>query len=87
MTHKETLVSLDVSRRQQEKEKLIQTRQSAMDAERVERDTRHFNQSLNASNDKYMIDALTKVRKSDVTHNEDLTRMNGTWMHNRSIKK
>lgn len=87
MTHKKTLVSLDVSRRQQEKEKLIQTRQSAMDAERVERDTRQFNQSLNASNDKYMIDALTKVRKSDVTHSEDLTRLNGTWMHNRSIKK
>ena len=87
MTHKDPLVSSEVSQRRREKEKLIQTRQSAMNAERVELDTRHFNQSVNASNDKYMIDALTKVRKSDVTHSEDLTRMNGTWMHNRSIKK
>ena len=86
MIHKEPLVSPDVSRRRQEKEKLIQTCQSAMDAERVERDTRQFNQSVNATNDRYMIDALTKVRKSDVTHSEDLTRISGTWMHNQRSK-
>ena len=87
MTHKDSLVSLDVSRRRQEKQKLNQTQQSVMDTERVERDTRQFNQSVNATNDKYMIDALTKVRESKVTHHEDLTRFNGTWMHNRSLKK
>ena len=87
MPNKETLVSVDVSRRQQEKQKLIQSRQAAMEAERVERDTRQFNQSVNASTDKYMIDVLTKVRQSDVTHSEDLTRWNGTWQHNRSLKK
>ena len=87
MTHKDPLVSLDVSRRRQEEQKLKQTQQSVMDTERVERDTRQFNQSVNATNDKYMIDALTKVRESKVTHHEDLTRFNGTWMHNRSIKK
>ena len=84
---KETLVSLDVSRRRQEKQKLKQTQQSVMDTERVERDTRQFNRSVNATNDKYMIDALTKVRESKVTHHEDLTRFNGTWMHNRSIRE
>ena len=84
---KETLVSLDVSRRREEQQTLKQNQQKEMESRRVERDSKNFNQSVNASNDKYMIDALTKVRKSDVTHSEDLTRMNGTWMHNRSIKK
>ena len=44
MTHKETLVSLDVSRERQEKEKPIQTRQSVIDTDEVERDTGNLNQ-------------------------------------------
>ena len=32
-------------------------------------------------------DALNKVRESDVTHPESLTRMNGTWMHKRLFRK
>jgi len=40
----------------------------------------------NAFNDHAMKDALLKVRQSDVTHHEDLTKLNGTWMHNRSLK-
>ena len=58
-----------------------------MKSRRVETDSRNFNQSVNATNDRYMVDALNKVRKSNVTHPESLTRMNGTWMHNRSFKK
>ena len=58
-----------------------------MESRRVERDSRNFHQSVSATNDRYMVDALNKVRESDVTHPEDLTRMNGTWMHNRSFKK
>jgi len=84
---KETLVSVDVSRRREKQQKLKQTQQKEMESRRVERDSKNFNQSVNASNDKYMIDALTKVRKSNITHPENLTRMNGTWMHNRSFKK
>ena len=84
---KETLVSVDVSRRREKQQKLKQTQQKEMESRRVERDSKNFNQSVNASNDKYMIDALTKVRKSNITHPENLTRMNGSWMHNRSFKK
>ena len=58
-----------------------------MESRQVERDSKNFNQSVNASNDKYMVDALSKVRESDITHPESLTRMNGSWMHNRSFKK
>ena len=58
-----------------------------MESRRFERNSKNFNQSVNATNDRYMVDALNKVRESNVTHPENLTRMNGTWMHNRSIKK
>ena len=84
---RETLVSLDVSRRREEHQKLKQTQQKEMESRRVERDSKTFHQSVSATNDRYMIDALNKVRQSDVTHPESLTRMNGTWMHNRSFKK
>lgn len=84
---KETLVSLDVSRRREKKQTLKQNQQREMESRRVDRDSKNFNQSVNASNDRYMIDALSKVRESDVTHPENLTRMNGSWMHNRSFKK
>ena len=84
---RETLIPLDVSRRREEQRKLKQNQQKEMDSRRAERDSKNFNQSVNASNDRYMVDALTKVRKSEVTHPEDLTRMNGSWMHNRSFKK
>ena len=84
---KETLVSLDVSRRKEEQQTLKQNQQKEMESRRVDRDSKNFNQSVNATHDRYMVDALNKVRKSDITHPEDLTRMNGTWMHNRSFKK
>ena len=84
---RETLVPLDVSRRREEQQKLKQNQQREMESRQVERDSKNFNQSVNASNDKYMVDALSKVRESDITHPESLTRMNGSWMHNRSFKK
>ena len=83
---KETLVSLEVSRRREEHQKLQQNQQKQMESRRVERDSRNFNQSVNATNDRYMVDALTQVRKSDITLPESLTRRNGTWMRNQSSK-
>ena len=87
MDNRETLVPLEVSRRREEHQKLKQTQQKQMDSRRIDRDSRNFNQSVNATNDRYMVDALSKVRESDITHPESLTRMNGSWMHNRSFKK
>ena len=84
---RETLISLDVARRREEQQKLKQTQQREMESRQVERDSKNFNQSVNATNDKYMVDALSKVRESDITHPESLTRMNGTYFHNRSFKK
>ena len=80
------LTPRNVSRRQQDQQKLRQSQQSQMDSKRVEKDRRDFNQSVGASNDLYMKDALAKVRQSDVTHNETVTRLNGTWMFNKSLK-
>ena len=84
---RETLVSVDVSRRKEEQQILKQNQQKEMESRGVDRDSKNFNQSVNATHDRYMVDALNKVRTSDVTHPEDLTRMNRSWMHNRSFKK
>ena len=84
---RETLVSLDVSRRKEEQQILKQNQQKEMESRRVDRDFKNFNQSVNATHDRYMVDALNKVRKSNITHPEELTRMNGLWMYNRSFKK
>ena len=78
----EPLVSLDVSRRIEEQQKLKQNQQREMESRRVEGDTRNFNQSVNATNDTYMRDAPTQVRKSKVTLPETLTRLQGSWVYN-----
>ena len=83
---KETLVSLEVSRRREKHQKLGENQQKQMEYRRVNTDSKNFHQSVRATNDRYMIDALTKVRKSDVTLPEDLTRMNETWIRNQSSK-
>ena len=80
------LTPRNVSRRQQDQQKLRQSQQSQMDSKRVEKDRRDFHQSVGASNDLYMKDALAKVRQSDVTHNETITRLNGTWFYNQTLK-
>ena len=80
------LIPRTVYRRQQDQQKLRQTQQSAMDANWMERDRRDFDQTQSAARDSYMRDALAKVRQSDVTHNETVTRLNGTWMFNKSLK-
>ena len=80
------LIPRTVYRRQQDQQKLRKSPKSEMDRKLVGKDGRDFNQSVSASNDHYMKDALTKVRQSDVTHNETVTRLNGTWMFNKSLK-
>ena len=79
----ETLVPVQVSRRREEKEELRRTQNKEMGSKQVEQQTKNFYQSVDSTNDKYMIDALKKVRESDVTHPESLTRLNGNWLFNR----
>ena len=80
------LTPRNVSRRQQHQQKLRQSQQSQMDSKRVEKDRRDFHQPVSASNDLYMKNALAKVRRSDVTHNETVTRLSGTWLYNQTLK-
>ena len=78
-------IPIAVTRRELEDQEKRQSQQYQMDANRVQQTTRKWNSSVNASNDHYMVSALSKVRESNVTHHEDLTRINGTWMHNQNI--
>jgi hypothetical protein len=84
MTHDydEPLVSRKVSMRYGEQRKLKIHQQKEMDNRRVAAQSSAFNQSVSATTDRYMRDALSQVRKSDVTLPETLTRHNGTWVHN-----
>ena len=83
----EPLVAREVSIRRDQEQKPRNTQRNEMNSRQVERDTNAYQQTTNAFNDHAMKDALQKVRQSDVTHHEDVTRLNGTWMHNRSLKK
>ena len=45
----------------------------------MSRESNAFHQSVDASNDEYMKNALMKVRQSKVTLPDDLTRIHGTF--------
>ena len=66
---------------EQEKRRVEQQKQ--MNSRQVSHAENAWNQTLSASKDVDMRDALTQVRKSDVTHNETLMRHNGSWMWNK----
>ena len=82
----EIVTPLDVQKRKLDAEKLRHQQKIDMNMRRVEDASNRFRSSVKAFNDHDMADALKKVRQSDVTHHEDVTRLNGTWMHNRSLK-
>jgi hypothetical protein len=78
----EPLISRQVSMRNAEQQKLKIDQQKKMDNRRVSAPQNAWNQSVAASTDTYMKNALTQVRKSDVGLPETLTRLHGTWIHN-----
>jgi hypothetical protein len=80
------LVSREVSIRRDQEQKRKTAQHKEMESRQMSRESNAFHQSVNASNDEYMKNALMKVRQSNVTHSETLTRMNGTWMHNQNLK-
>ena len=78
----EPLVSRDVSIRREQNRQLKINQQKEMENRRIAAPQSAWNQSVAASTDTYMRDALTQVRRSDVTLPETLTRLHGTWIHN-----
>jgi hypothetical protein len=81
----EILVSRAVSQRTHEVSKLKKSHQKQMEDRRVDQPSNAFHQSVAASGDTYIAEALRKVRESNVTHPESLTRMSGTWLHNQTL--
>jgi hypothetical protein len=78
----EPLVSRDVSIRREQNRQLKIHQQKEIENRRIAAPQSAWNQSVSASTDTYMRDALTQVRRSDVTLPETLTRLHGTWIHN-----
>ena len=85
MNTNEILVSRAVSQRTHEESKLKKSQQKQMEDRRVDQPSNAFHQSVAATGDTYIAEALRKVRESNVTHPEALTRMSGTWMHNQML--
>ena len=83
--NRQILTPRNVTRREQEVQERRDNQRAAMNAERVETENRTFNQSVAASHDHYMTSALEKVRPSNVTHADEITRLSGTWFHNKRI--
>mgnify|MGYP004347026719 CR=1 FL=1 len=81
------LIPSSVQRKRTEEVKRRESEKSRMQHSWVFRDTQNTKQSNNAFQDTYMTNALKKVRQSDVTHSDEVTRLHGTWMHNQSLSK
>ena len=79
------LVSRPVSQRADQESKLKKTQQNQMENRLVEKPADAFHQSVAASGDTYIAEALRKVRESKVTHPESLTRISGSWLYNQTI--
>jgi hypothetical protein len=73
------LVSRDVSIRREQQRNLKISQKKEMESRQINRDANSFHQSVDASNDHYMRDALSKVRQSKVTLPDDLTRIHGSY--------
>ena len=61
--------------------------QTEMDSRMINRESRDFSQSVSATTDTKMVDALAKVRQSKVSMPDELTCRNGSWMFDKSLKK
>ena len=83
----DVLPSLDVQRRKEEEMKQRKMHQTEMDSRMINRESRDFSQSVSATTDTKMVDALAKVRQSKVSMPDELTRRNGSWMFDKSLKK
>jgi len=77
----EPLVSRDVSIRREQNRQLKTNQQKEMENRRVTAPQSAWNQTLDATTDIYMRDALSKVRKSNVTIPDTLTRFHGTYIY------
>jgi hypothetical protein len=77
------IVSQEVSRRRKEKEELKQIQKYEMGLHQVNQSQNYSDKSSSAFNDKHIFLAMKEVNKSDVTIDENLSRINGTFLWNR----
>jgi hypothetical protein len=83
MPNKETLVSREVSIRNEQQKQLKQKQKEELSHHLTNNQSNGFARSVSATNDEYMLTALKKVRESSATIPENLARQNGTYIYNR----
>tara|TARA_E500000331_G_C17237751_1_gene705587 strand:- start:440 stop:1045 length:606 start_codon:yes stop_codon:yes gene_type:complete len=81
-----TIISLDAFQREKDKLDLKESQRKEMDLKRVKNTGADYQSVQDASNDKFMKDALTKVRKSKTSVDVNLSRYNGTYLYTESQK-
>ena len=86
MRNRTTLTPRSLTIRDHQQQKVRDAQKSEMDTRRVNTDQNAYNSSVAASRDDYMTSALAKVRQSDVTHSETLTKWNGSWLINQTMQ-
>jgi len=78
--------SRDFQRREKEKDLKNIEQKRELDNREINRSVGDRKLSNDAFEDKYMYDDYAKVKESNITHHEDVTRLNGTWFYNQSLK-
>ena len=76
------LVPREVTIRKMEQEKRRVEQQKQMNHRQVSHAENAWNQTISASKDVDIREALNQVGQSDVSLPETLTRLHGTWVHN-----
>jgi hypothetical protein len=80
-----TPTPLNVYRKEQKEQEVTEYQNKIMNTRSANQSLDNFTQSLNARQDTYIAEALKRVRESDVTHAESLTRINGTFLYNQTL--
>ena len=73
--------------RDKENKKTRLYHKSVMDTKRVNKEYNDAQNVNGAFNDKYMMSVYEQVKNNPTTHSDELTRHNGSWQFNKSLKR
>jgi len=82
---KNTIVSINVSRNERDKEKLKEQQNKQMQLRQVEQGSGNYKHTQSAFADKHMIEALKQVQQSDTTIDASYSRFQGSSYYTETI--
>ena len=85
--NKNTIVSMNVTRKENDKRKLKEQQKKEMELRQVEHVSNSYRNAQSAFNDTHVVDALKKVQESDTTVDVGFARFSGTSLYTESLGK